>query len=103
MLNRLSQVARHVSSTPTIRSRASPRPLSSIMSSISQPSSSPRMIQTAACLIIGDEVLNGKVRANTLKELDTPTGFILEGKLIEVLDCRYEQFFLCKVLFFIRN
>jgi hypothetical protein len=67
MFSRLSQLARHISSTPP---PALWRPISvtglarssSIMASASADQRATRTIHTAACLIIGDEVLGGKVR-----------------------------------------
>lgn len=62
MLARLSQVARHLGATAT----PSTRPALSKMASASAAASERgrRTIQTAACLIIGDEVLGGKVRCD---------------------------------------
>ena len=74
MFSRLSQVARHLSkprpnfghvsaaaaASAPVTSGLAPR----IMASVDERNT--RTIHTAACLIIGDEVLGGKVRAKRL-------------------------------------
>lgn len=54
MFARLSLLARHVSP-------ATPRVAQRITMAAAANANAQRMINTAACLIIGDEVLNGKV------------------------------------------
>lgn len=68
MISRISQVARHLAAAPTsiasaliLTSNARPH-LRSIAAMSSAAERQRRTIQTAACLIIGDEVLGGKVR-----------------------------------------
>ncbi|KAM0431826.1 hypothetical protein ACHAPT_005076 [Fusarium lateritium] len=61
MFSRISQVARHLSA-PVAAAAARPRRFAfgSVMAPISADERNARTIQTAACLIIGDEVLGGK-------------------------------------------
>lgn len=68
MISRITQVARHlaassssVASAPILSARVRPH-LGGIASMASAAERQRRTIQTAACLIIGDEVLGGKVR-----------------------------------------
>lgn len=62
MFSRLSQIARHLSAPSHSAIRSSLRqPLSGTMASVAATHHA-RTINTAACLIIGDEVLGGKVR-----------------------------------------
>ena len=64
MFSRISQVARHLSSAPVAvtAARTTRRfAFGSVMAPISADERNARTIQTAACLIIGDEVLGGKV------------------------------------------
>lgn len=78
MISRISQLARHlaaapncIASVPILSSRARPH-LGGIAAMASAAERQRRTIQTAACLIIGDEVLGGKVRltALTLRHYD---------------------------------
>ncbi|KND88813.1 Uncharacterized protein TOPH_06552 [Tolypocladium ophioglossoides CBS 100239] len=59
MFSRLSQVARHFSAPSASLAQASRRPLSFARMALADERSA-RTIHTAACLIIGDEVLGGK-------------------------------------------
>lgn len=75
MFSRLSQVARHLSK-PTVQlsnivphSSSGPRFLAGSMASSTAAQNFARTIHTAACLIIGDEVLGGK--ASCARMLDT--------------------------------
>lgn len=69
MISRISQLARHLAAAPTatiasapiLSSRSRPH-LGGIAAMASAAERQRRTIQTAACLIIGDEVLGGKVR-----------------------------------------
>lgn len=60
MFSRLSLVARHLSPPrPSLKHLSTTAPLSRIMALADERNA--RTIHTAACLIIGDEVLGGKV------------------------------------------
>ncbi len=59
MLARLSQVARHLGAAATTTTRPGLGKSATMASSATERGR--RTIQTAACLIIGDEVLGGKV------------------------------------------
>ena len=74
MLARLSQLGRHLSRPiPNYGHSSAAAPSAflrtSIMTSVSPDEKSKRMIHTAGCIIIGDEVLGGKVCPDTT--LDT--------------------------------
>ncbi|KAL2691841.1 hypothetical protein Neosp_002233 [[Neocosmospora] mangrovei] len=61
MFSRISQVARHLSSPVAVTAARTRRfAFGSVMAPISADERNARTIQTAACLIIGDEVLGGK-------------------------------------------
>ena len=62
MLARVSQLTRHLSRQLPAYTHRSAAALSGAMTSSTGDSLGKRMIHTAACLIIGDEVLGGKVR-----------------------------------------
>ncbi|TQS34094.1 hypothetical protein Golomagni_05536 [Golovinomyces magnicellulatus] len=68
MLSRLSQVARHLSSSPLTR----------------RPTMASRTISTAACLIIGDEVLGGKTNSAYMAKWCFSLGLRL--KKVEVVE-----------------
>lgn len=62
MFSRISQVARHLSAPVAVTAARTRRfAFGSVMAPISADERNARTIQTAACLIIGDEVLGGKV------------------------------------------
>ena len=88
MLARLSQLSQQIARPRLYYTRSATlgiRPVtgSSIMTSSAEERTH-RMIHTAACLIIGDEVLGGKVR---LPEVD----YYLRKQLnYDLLDCRYK-------------
>lgn len=77
MFARLSQVSRHLSrSLPNYAHSSAAAPSaflkSSIMTSVTAEERSKRMIHTAGCIIIGDEVLGGKVCPNASLDTDSP-------------------------------
>ena len=76
MFARLSQLSRHLS-PPLPRFSAAPASSAflgtNIMTSITAAEKSKRMIHTAGCIIIGDEVLGGKVCPNTKIDVEIPS------------------------------
>ncbi|ODA78010.1 hypothetical protein RJ55_06613 [Drechmeria coniospora] len=81
MLPRLSQIARHLS-TPPLSSLRSPRGPSAIARMAPSGERNARMIHTAACLVIGDEVLGGKTVDN-LKRIEVIEDD--EGEIVEAV------------------
>lgn len=82
MFSRLNQLARHFSHPlPNYLHTSAARPSLPIASRImaSNGESTKRKINTAACLIIGDEVLGGKVSPSTTPHTPPPTHPIAEG------------------------
>ncbi|KYK59271.1 molybdenum cofactor synthesis domain-containing protein [Drechmeria coniospora] len=77
MLPRLSQIARHLS-TPPLSSLRSPRGPSAIARMAPSGERNARMIHTAACLVIGDEVLGGKMEPvlTYRKTVDTNSAYM---------------------------
>lgn len=79
MFARLSQLSRHTSrpllnyaSLSAAPAASSAFPGSSIMTSVTPEGKSKRMIHTAGCIIIGDEVLGGKVRLRRMLDAEDP-------------------------------
>ncbi|EGX90575.1 molybdopterin binding domain containing protein [Cordyceps militaris CM01] len=90
MISRITQVARHfaaaptsISSAPILSSRSRPH-LGGIAAMASAAERQRRTIQTAACLIIGDEVLGGKTNSAYLAKWCFQIGLRL--KKIEVVE-----------------
>ncbi|QBZ58898.1 hypothetical protein PoMZ_03856 [Pyricularia oryzae] len=86
MYSRLSLIARHISRPlPSLSQRTpivKPRLLNFAMASADERNS--RTVHTAACLIIGDEVLGGKTNSNTVAKWCFELGINL--KRIEVIE-----------------
>ena len=75
MFARLSQLSRHLSRplpnyAHSSAAASSALVRSSIMTSVTAEERSKRMIHTAGCIIIGDEVLGGKVCSNTKSDAE---------------------------------
>ena len=77
MFARLSQLSRHISrSFPNHPHSSAAAPSvflkTSIMTSVTAEEKSKRLIHTAGCIIIGDEVLGGKVCSRTILDVENP-------------------------------
>ncbi|KAJ4328504.1 hypothetical protein N0V84_001020 [Fusarium piperis] len=84
MFSRISQVARHLSAPIAVTAaRTRPFAFGSVMAPISADERNARTIQTAACLIIGDEVLGGKSHGTLMR----PRTKLLQSlKRVEVIE-----------------
>lgn len=68
MFSRINQIARHLSRPlPNYLHNSAASPISRFGAGTMAQESGKRMINTAACLIIGDEVLGGKVNTTLSK------------------------------------
>lgn len=93
MYARLNQLARHLSRPlPNYLHNASPR-LSSLAARAMASERSKRTINTAACLIIGDEVLGGKVTTPYQAGQQA-----LKAETVDDLDSRHQLGLVCTIL-----
>lgn len=86
MFSRVAQIARHLSKPATHLATTGPRFTVGKMATSTAEQNFARTIATAACLIIGDEVLGGKTkdvsrvirRVQHIKQTGTVTDYLLD-------------------------